>query len=68
MPALSANEDKGAEALSESSTLATSRPAEVMLFLAVGWLITSCCFLGAPLAMLGSVYLVKRYRGEPVAP
>jgi len=25
------------------------------------------CFLGAPIAMIGGAYLVKRFRGEPVA-
>lgn len=68
LPILSAMDDKGAEALSESVNLSTSRPGEAMGFWAVAWLISAClCFLGAPIAVIGGSYLVKRFRGEPVA-
>ena len=40
-----------------------------MLYWLIGWLITGLvCFLGAPVAMIGATYMVKQYRGEPVAP
>ncbi|MCX7621032.1 MAG: hypothetical protein N2037_09345 [Acidimicrobiales bacterium] len=69
LPILSAMDDKGAEALGESINLSTSRPGEAMGFWAVAWLISAClCFLGAPIAVIGGSYLVKRFRGEPVAP
>jgi hypothetical protein len=68
LPILSAMDDKGAEALSESVNLSTSRPGEAMGFWAVAWLISAClCFLGAPIVAIGGSYLVKRFRGEPVA-
>ncbi len=68
LPILSARDDKGADAVSESVNLSTSRPGESMGFWAVAWLVTGClCFLGAPIAAIGGSYLVKRYRGEPVA-
>lgn len=69
MPVLSALDDKGVDAASESVSLATSRSNETMLYWLVGWLITGLvCFLGAPIAMIGATYMVKKYRGEPVAP
>lgn len=68
LPVLSALDDKGAEAISEAATLSTSRPGEGLLFWLIGGVITSCCFfLGAPIAVIGGAYLVKRYRGELVA-
>jgi hypothetical protein len=67
VPVLSALDDKGADALSESVSLSTARPAEAMLYWLIGGFIGYCClFLGAPIAMIGGVYLVKRYRGELV--
>ena len=69
LPILSALDDKGADGVSESINLSTSRSNETMLYWLVGWLITGLvCFLGAPIAMIGGTYMVKRYRGEPVAP
>ena len=69
MPVLSALDDKGADGLNESINLATSRSNETMLYWLIGWLITGLvCFLGAPIAMIGATYMVKQYRGEPVAP
>jgi hypothetical protein len=69
VPVLSALDDKGTEALSESVSLSTGRPGEAMVFWLIGGLIAFCClFLGAPIAMIGGAYLVKRYRGEAVAP
>ena len=69
VPVLSALDDKGTEALSESVSLSTGRPGEAMVFWLIGGLIAFCCFfLGAPIAMIGGAYLVKRYRGESVAP
>jgi hypothetical protein len=68
LPILSAVEDKGAEAISESVSLATSRPAETMLLMLRGWFFTGCCFLiGTPVVAIGAVYLLKQYRGQPVS-
>ncbi|MEJ5255892.1 MAG: hypothetical protein WHS89_11120 [Acidimicrobiales bacterium] len=68
LPVLSALDDKGAEALGESLNLATGHASEAMVFWLIGWVITACtCGIGSPIAMLGGTYLVKRYRGEPVA-
>ena len=69
VPALSALDDKGAEALSESINISTTHTNEAMLWQVISWLLTGfICFIGAPIGALGSVYLVKSYRGEPVAP
>ena len=69
MPVLSALDDKGADAAGEAVSLSTSRASESMVFLLIGWIISSClCFIGGPITMIGSAYLVKRFRGEPVAP
>jgi hypothetical protein len=69
LPILSALDDKGAEAIGESVSLSTSRASESMVFWLIGWFISSClCFLGGPLTVLGGTYLVKRFRGENVAP
>jgi hypothetical protein len=69
VPVLSALDDKGADAVNESINLSTSRSNETMLYWLVGWLITGLvCFLGAPVAMIGGVYMIRKYRGEPVAP
>lgn len=68
VPILSALDDKGADAVSESVNMTTSRANEAMVYWLLAWFITGVfCFLGAPIAMLGGTYLVKRYRGEPVA-
>jgi hypothetical protein len=67
-PILSAMDDKGIDAMTESMNLSTSRSNEAMLYWLVGWLITGLvCFLGAPIAMIGGTYMIKKYRGEPVA-
>lgn len=67
LPVLSALDDKGADAASESVNLTMSRTNETMLYWLVAWFIAGAlCALGAPIAMLGGVYLVKKYRGEPV--
>ena len=69
LPILSAIDDKGADALSESVNLSTSKPGESMVWMAIAWLITGfICSIGAPIAMIGATYMVKQYRGEPVAP
>lgn len=69
LPALSAIDDKGAEGVSESVNISTSNSNEAMLYQLIAWLITGLvCFLGAPIAMTGAVYMIKRYRGEAVAP
>lgn len=68
VPILSALDDKGADALGESVNLSTSRANEAMVFWLIGWFIAAVlCSIGAPIAMIGGTYLVKRYRGEPVA-
>ena len=68
LPVLSAMDDKGADALGESVNLSTSHASEAMLFWLIGWFIGGVtCGIGAPIAMLGGGYLVKRYRGEAVA-
>jgi hypothetical protein len=68
LPILSALDDKGADAIGEAVSLSTSRPAETMVFWLIGWFITGCCWLlGAPITVLGAVYLVKRYRNETVS-
>jgi hypothetical protein len=68
VPVLSALDDKGADALGESVNLTTSRANEAMVFWLIGWFIAAVlCSIGAPIAMIGGTYLVKRYRGEPVA-
>ena len=68
VPILSALDDKGVDAVSESISLSTGRANEAMVFWLLAWFITGIfCFLGAPIAFLGGTYLVKRYRGEPVA-
>jgi hypothetical protein len=69
VPVLSALDDSGVEALGESSSVSTGHFGEAGVFMLVGWLITGCtCGIGGPIAMLGGTYLVRRYRGEPVAP
>jgi hypothetical protein len=69
LPVLSALDDKGADALGESVSLSTSRASESMVYWLIGWFISGClCFLGAPISMIGGAYLVKRFRGEPIAP
>jgi hypothetical protein len=66
---LTALDDKGTDALSESVSLSTGNPGEAMVFWLVGGIISVCCFLlGAPITVIGAAYLVKRYRGEGVAP
>jgi hypothetical protein len=68
LPILSALDDKGADAVGESVNLSTSRANEAMVYWLIAWLIAGLlCFIGAPIAMIGGTYLVKRYRGEPVA-
>ena len=68
VPILSALDDKGADAVGESINLSTSRANEAMVYWLIAWLITGLvCYLGAPIALIGGTYLVKRYRGEPVA-
>ena len=68
VPVLSALDDKGADALGESVNLSTSRANEAMVFWLIGWFIAAVlCSIGAPIAMIGGTYLVKRYRGEPIA-
>ncbi|MFN8037828.1 MAG: hypothetical protein U0Q07_01340 [Acidimicrobiales bacterium] len=68
LPLLSAMDDKGADALGESVNLSTSHASEAMLFWLIGWFIGGVtCGIGAPIAMLGGGYLIKRYRGEAVA-
>jgi len=65
---LSALDDKGADALGESVSLATSRPAETMLLMLLGWFFTGCCLMiGTPVIAIGAVYMLKKYRGEPVS-
>jgi hypothetical protein len=69
VPVISALDDKGADALGESTSLSTGHFGEAGVFMLVGWLITGCtCGIGGPIAMLGGTYLTKRYRGEAVAP
>jgi hypothetical protein len=65
---LTALDDKGTDALGESVSLSTGRPGETMLFWFLGAIISACCLLGAPITMIGAAYLIKRYRGESVAP
>ncbi|MBI2705440.1 MAG: hypothetical protein HYX32_09150 [Actinobacteria bacterium] len=68
IPVLSALDDKGAESLSESMNLSTSHSNEALVWQLISWFIAGVvCSIGAPIAMLGGVYLVKRYRGEAVA-
>ena len=67
-PILSAMDDKGIEAMTESMNLSTSRSNETMLYWLVGWIVTGVvCFLGAPVAMIGGTYMINKYRGLPVA-
>jgi hypothetical protein len=69
LPVLSALDDKGADAIGESVSLSTSRASESIVFWLIGWFISSClCFIGAPLTVIGGVYLAKRFRGDSVAP
>jgi hypothetical protein len=69
LPILSALDDKGADAVSESISISTEHASEAMVWMLISWFIAGViCALGAPIAMTGGVYLVKRYRGEPVAP
>jgi hypothetical protein len=66
---LTALDDKGTDALGESVSLSTGKPGEAMVFWLIGGIISLCCFLlGAPVTVIGAAYLVKRYRGESVAP
>lgn len=68
VPVLSALDDKGADALSESINLTTSRANEALVYWLVAGLISGLvCGLGAPIAMIGGVYLIKQWRGEAVA-
>lgn len=68
LPVLSAMDDKGADALGEAINLSTSHAGEAMLFWLIGWFIGGVtCGIGAPIAMIGGGYLVKRFRGEAVA-
>jgi hypothetical protein len=68
LPALSALDDKGADAASESINISTQHAGEAMLFMLIGWFIGGVvCSLGAPIVMIGAVYMIKRYRGEAVA-
>jgi hypothetical protein len=68
LPILSALDDKGAEALSESVNISTSHANEALVWMLISWFIAGViCALGAPIAMTGGAYLIKRYRGEPVA-
>jgi hypothetical protein len=68
MPILSAMDDKGADSLSESINVSTSHTNEALVWMLISWFIAGViCALGAPIAMLGGTYLVKRYRGEAVA-
>lgn len=68
VPVLSAMYDKGFEAFGESVNLTTSNPGETMVFWLIAGFFASICGLGAPIAMIGGAYLVKRYKGEDVAP
>jgi hypothetical protein len=68
MPILSALDDKGAESISEALNVSTSHTNEALVWMLISWFIAGViCALGAPIAMVGGVYLVKRYRGEAVA-
>jgi len=61
VPVISALDDKGADALGESTSLSTGHFGEAGVFMLVGWLITGCtCGIGGPIAMLGGTYLTKR--------
>lgn len=66
---LSALDGRGADAIRDSIGMVRERPRTSVPFWVVGWFLTGClCIVGAPITMLGAVYLVKRYRGEEVAP
>lgn len=66
---LSALDGRGADAIRDSIRMVRERPRTSVPFWVVGWFLTGClCIVGAPITMLGAVYLVKRYRGEEVAP
>lgn len=68
LPVLSAMDDKGADAVGESVNLSTGNPGENMAWMGITWLIGGLiCFIGAPIAMIGAVYLLRKQRGEPVA-
>jgi hypothetical protein len=66
LPVLSALYDRGADAVSEALNVSTGNPGEALVWMLLAWLISGLCFIGAPIALLGATYLVKRYRGEPV--
>ncbi len=68
MPVLSAMYDKGIDSLSESVSLTTEHSSDAMVWWLIAGLIAGFCGLGAPIAMIGGVYLVKRFRGEAVSP
>jgi hypothetical protein len=66
---LSALDGRGADAIGDSIGMVRRQPRTSVPFWVVGWFLTGClCIIGAPITMLGAVYLVKRYRGEDVAP
>src|SRR5262249_16951404 len=69
MPILSALDDKGADSISEAINISTQHTNEALVWMLISWFIAGViCALGAPIAMVGGTYLVKRYRGEAVAP
>lgn len=68
-PIISADQDRGADAVSEAVQLHTSNFGVFGVYWLIGGLITAfTCGLGGPVAMLGGVYLYKLNRGEAVAP
>ncbi len=69
MPVLSALDDRGADTIGDAVRTLRRQPRTSLPFWVIGWFLTGClCAIGAPITMLGAVYLVKRYRDEPVAP
>lgn len=68
-PIISADQDRGVDALSEALQLHTSNFAVFGLYWLLGGLIVwVTCGIGGPVVMLGGVYLYKLNRGEAVAP
>ena len=69
VPVLSALDDKGADALGESVNLSTSRRqrGHGLPGSSAGSLAAVLCSSAPRSRMIGGTYLVKRYRGEPVA-
>lgn len=68
-PIISADQDRGPDALSEAVNLHTSNFGLFGVYWLLGGLIVwLTCGLGGPVVMLGGVYLYKLNRGETVAP